>query len=609
MNERLDWLREKTYLLTTSPGVYQMKDKTGHIIYIGKAKNLRNRVSSYFAKTPNHTPKVAKMVENVYDYDFIVTTSEYEALVLECSMIKQHSPKYNILLKDDKGYSYIRISPPPYSRITAELQKPSSGTLLGPYTSSFVAKQAAAEAGRAFMLPTCKRVFPRDIGKGRPCLNYQIKRCMGVCTGKISEAEYAEIIKEAEDFIRNGSEASVERLTAQMNEAAENLEFELAAKLRDRISAISRAADSQNIIAEKLPDTDAVAIARNNGEACAAVIMYRCGRLFDRAEYFLGEDDTESAMLEDFVTQYYSGGREIPRNIVLGTEVQDREDIEHLLRDRSGRAVDVMCPRRGRFMRLAKIAKSNAEEYLSIRVGRTAAEISALETLAKMLGLKKTPLYIESYDISNLGSADMVAGMIVFENGRPCKKMYKRFSIKENLVQNDLACMQEVLRRRFRHYLDPEETDEGFKRLPDLILLDGGRNQLAAVNEVLWEMDIEVPVFGMVKDNNHRTRAITADGGEISISETKAAFMLVTRIQDEVHRFAITYQRKKHRRSSFELGITSIKGIGEKRAIKLLTAFKTTEALKNASVEEIAKAAGISENAAKEVYDFVQNSM
>ena len=614
MNERLDYLREKTYLLTTAPGVYQMKDKDGHIIYIGKAKNLRNRVSSYFAKTPNHTPKVAKMVENVYDYDFIVTNSEYEALVLECSMIKQHSPKYNILLKDDKGYSYIRISPPPFSKITAELQKPSSGELMGPYTSSFVTKQTVLEANRVFMLPSCHKKFPRDIGKGRPCLNYHIKRCMGVCMGNISEEEYADIINEAKEYMQSGSEASVERMTEQMNDAAERLDFEAAAKLRDRINAVSRAADSQNIITEQLPDTDAVAIARNGGEACAAVIMYRGGRLFDRAEYFLGEefsvdDDGESSMIEDFLAQYYSGMREIPRNIVLGTPADNTDDLERLFRERSGRAVDVMNPKRGRFMRLAEIAKSNAEEYLSIRVGRTAKEIAALEELAGMLGLKETPLYIESYDISNLGSSDMVAGMIVFENGRPCKKMYKKFSIKENLVQNDLACMQEVVRRRFTHYLDPEETDEGFKRLPDLILLDGGPNQLAAVNEVLWELDIDVPVFGMVKDNNHRTRAIASDGGEISISETRSAFLLATKIQDEVHRFAITYQRKKHRKSSFELGITKVRGIGEKKAVKLLTKFKTVENLRNATVEEIAEAAGVGKNTAQEVYEFVQNNL
>lgn len=609
MNPRLEYLHEKTMLLTTAPGVYQMKDEAGHIIYIGKAKNLRNRVSSYFAYTPNHTPKVAKMVENVYDYDFIVTNSEYEALVLECSMIKQHTPKYNILLKDDKGYSYIRISPPPYSRITAELQKPDSGELLGPYTSSFVARQTAAEAGRVFKLPTCRKVFPRDIGKGRPCLNYHIKRCMGVCMGNISEEEYAKIIAEATDYMKSGSEESVKRMTEQMNEAAENLEFERAAMLRDRINAVMGAADNQVIISEKLPDTDAVAIARNSGEACAAVIMYRGGRLFDRAEFFLGEEENEAVMMDEFVSRYYSDRHDIPRNIVLGTPVEDIEELQRLFREKSGRAVDVMNPQRGRFMRLAELAKANAEEYLSIKVGRTAKEISALEELARMLGLEKTPLYIESYDISNLGSSDMVAGMVVFENGRPCKKMYKKFSMKENKTQNDLACMQETVRRRFSHYLDPEERDEGFKRLPDLILLDGGQNQLSAVNEVLWEMGIKVPVFGMVKDNNHRTRAITSDGGEISISETRSAFLLVTRIQDEVHRFSIGYQRKKHRKSAFELGITKIKGIGEKKAAKLLTAFKTTEALKKATAEEIAAAAGISQSVAQEVYEFVQNDL
>lgn len=609
MNERLDYLREKTALLTCAPGVYQMKDSTGHIIYIGKAKNLRNRVSSYFARTPNHTPKVAKMVEQVYDYDFIVTKSEYEALVLECSMIKQHSPKYNILLKDDKGYSYIRISPPPYSRITAEKQKPKSGEVLGPYTSSFVAKQTVDEVNRVFMLPSCKRVFPRDIGKGRPCLNHHIKRCMGVCLGNISQEEYARIVAEAEGFIRNGAGASVERMREQMERAAEALDFELAARLRDRIAAVGKAADSQNIIAEKLPDTDAVAIARNNGQVCAAVIMYRGGRLFDRGEYFLGDDDSEEALTEDFITQYYSSGREIPRNIVLGSDIESTENVQELFRSRCGHAVDVLTPKRGRYMRLAEIARANAEEYLAVKVGRTAKEIAALEQLADILGLKNTPEFIESYDISNLGSDDMVAGMVVFENGRPAKKYYKKFAIKENVTQNDLACMQEVIRRRFKRYLDPAETDEGFKRLPDLILLDGGHNQLAAVNQTLDELDISLPVFGMVKDNNHRTRAIAANGGELSISETKAAFLLVTRIQDEVHRYAISYQRKKHRRSAFELGITKVKGIGEKKAAKLLTAFRTADNLKKATVEEIAAAAGVAKNVAEEVYEFVQNSL
>ncbi len=604
-NPRLEYLREKTYLLTQSPGVYQMKDETGHIIYIGKAKNLRNRVSSYFAKTPNHLPKVAAMVENVYDYDFIVTKSEYEALVLECSMIKEHSPKYNILLKDDKGYSYIRISPPPFSRITGELQKPETGELLGPYTSSFVARRTAEEVSQVFRLPDCKRVFPRDIGKGRPCLNYHINRCMGVCLGKISADEYAKIIEEAKEYIKTGSQLSVERMTAEMEQAAEELDFERAALLRDRINAVRRAADDQNIIEENLPDSDVVALARNSGDACAAVIMYRGGRLFDRAEYFLGQEAAEDAMLEEFITQYYTGMREIPRNVVVPGLGDTSAEIELLLRERSGHTVDIIVPQKGRYMRLAEIAKRNAEDYMSIKVGRTGREINALEDLAKLLGLEKTPLYIESYDISNLGSVDMVAGMIVFENGRPSKKHYKRFSIKENLIQNDVACMQEVLRRRFSHYLDENETDEGFRRLPDLILLDGGDNQLHGVKKVMAEMGIDLPIFGMVKDNNHRTRAITSSGGEISISQTMSAFMLVTRIQDEVHRFSITYQRSKHRKSSVATGFTSVKGIGVKKAQALLEKFRTDERLRAASAEEIASAIKVPMSVAEELYSYV----
>ncbi|MBP0954608.1 MAG: excinuclease ABC subunit UvrC [Oscillospiraceae bacterium] len=609
MNPRLDYLREKTSLLTTSPGVYQMKDEGGNIIYIGKAKNLRNRVSSYFARTPNHTPKVASMVANVYDYDFIVTHSEYEALVLECSMIKQHSPKYNILLKDDKGYSYICISEPPYSRITAELKKPEKGEILGPYTSSFVAKKAVEEVNRVFALPTCRRVFPKDIGKERPCLNYHIKQCMGVCMGKISPEEYEAVIREAVDYIRSGSAQSVERMTQEMNAAAEALDFERAAQLRDRIRAVQRAADSQSIIEEELPDTDVIGLAKNGGEAVASVIMYRNGRLVDRAEFFLGQEDADDVLMEGFVTGYYQGAREIPRNVLLSVPTEDMQDLEAYLREKADRAVDVSCPQRGRLKRLAEIASANAEEYLSIKVGRSSKEIAALEDLAKLLGLEKTPLYIESYDISNLGSADIVAGMIVFENGRPAKKYYKRFSMKENTSQNDVACMQETLTRRFTHYLDPDETDEGFKRLPDLILLDGGDTQLHAVMEVMARLRIDVPLFGMVKDSNHRTRAITSKGGEIGISHTMNAFMLVTRIQDEVHRYSITYQRSKHRKTNLDLGLTSIKGIGKKKAVKLLTEFKTKERLKAATVEEIARTAGVNPDTAAQVAEYIKNNV
>lgn len=609
MNERLPYLREKTAKLTTSPGVYRMRDKSDTIIYIGKAKNLRNRVTSYFRENPDHTPKVAKMVSHVYDYDFIVTDSEYEALVLECSLIKQNQPKYNILLKDDKGYSFIKISEEEYPRITAEMQKSGRGTFLGPYTSTFVTKQAVEEANKVFSLPTCRRVFPRDFGKYRPCLNFHIKQCMGLCSGKISKDEYGKIVEQAVSYIKNGSEASVEMLTEQMNKVAEELDFELAAKLRDRISAIKRAADNQKIIAEDMRDTDIIAAAQNGENVCAAVLMYREGRLFDRGEYDLGDLDSAENMLEDFVLQYYSNPKKIPREIITEEELPNAEIVERLLREKCGHAVTISSKKRGKGLRLIMMAKANANDSLAIKVGRTGKEIAALEALGKLLGLPEPPKYIEAYDISNLGSSSMVAGMVVFENGRPLKKAYKKFSIKETAIQNDYASMREVLERRFKHYSDENETDEGFNRMPDLILLDGGKGQVNAVEPILREMGITVPLFGMVKDNNHRTRAIATSGAEISISGTKAAFMLVTRIQDEVHRFSITYQRGKHRKQSYEMGITKIKGIGEKKAQKIFTAFKTREELKKASAEEIAKAAGVNIELAKEIWEYVQNEM
>ncbi len=609
MNERLPYLREKTAKLTLSPGVYRMRDKGGNIIYIGKAKNLRNRVTSYFRENPDHTPKVAKMVSHVYDYDFIVTDSEYEALVLECSMIKQHMPKYNILLKDDKGYCYIKISDGEYPRITVEMKKGGSGTFLGPYTSTFVAKQAVEEANKVFMLPTCKRVFPRDIGKYRPCLNHHIKQCMGVCTGCVSKEEYADIVRQAVSYIQNGSEASVEELTAHMEKAAEELDFELAARLRDRISAIKRAADRQKIISDDMRDTDIIAMAQNSETSCAAVLMYRGGRLYDRAEYDLGAPDSEENMLEDFVLQYYSDPSKIPREILTEEELPNAEAVERFLREKCGRAVDLSSKKRGKGLRLIMMAKSNASDSLAIKVGRTGKEIVALEALGKILGLPEPPRYIEAYDISNLGSSSMVAGMVVFENGRPLKKAYKKFSIKETQIQNDYASMREVLERRFKRCLDENETDEGFNRLPDLILLDGGKGQVNAVEPILREMGVTVPIFGMVKDNNHRTRAIATSGSEISISGSQSAFMLVTQIQDEVHRFSITYQRSKHRKQSCETGLTKIKGIGEKKAQKLFTAFKTREEFKKATPDEIAKAAGINAELAEQVYEFVQNEL
>lgn len=603
-NSRLPYLRDKTSKLTQKPGCYIMKDKSDKIIYIGKAKNLKNRVTSYFRKGQDHLPKVWKMVSHVYDYDFIVTDSEFEALVLECSLIKQYTPKYNILLKDDKGYSYIKVTKEDYPRITAVLQKGNDNAeYIGPYTSSFAVKQAVIEANKVFMLPTCSRVFPRDFKKARPCLNHHIKQCSGVCQGNISKEEYQATIKQAIEYIMNGSSQSIERLKQEMEAAAEELNFELAAKLRDRIAAIEKAAENQKIVDINVKDTDIIAISQNSEMACASVLMYRGGRLFDKADFFLGEKEDQAKMREDFILRFYSNKDFIPKEILLDEEINDGEILEKWLRKKANHAVSISTPKRGALLRLTTLAKSNASEYLSIKVGRTGKEIIALEELAKALNLSKPPKFIECYDISNLASADMVAGMVVFENGRPCKKFYKKFSIKTVDQQNDYACMCEVLQRRFRNYFD--KTDKGFSTLPDLIFLDGGQGHVNTITPVIREMGIDVPIFGLVKDSKHRTRAVATGGGEISLTKSRSAFNLVTRIQDEVHRYAITYQAQKHKKTSYQLEITKVKGIGDKKAMKLMTHFKTKENLKNASAEEISKVAGVNITVASELLELL----
>lgn len=603
-NPCLPYLRDKTSKLTEKPGCYIMKDSGGKIIYVGKAKNLKHRVTSYFRKGQDHLPKVWKMVSLVRDYDFIVTDSEFEALVLECSLIKQYSPKYNILLKDDKGYSYIRVSNAEYPRLTAALQKEDDGAqYIGPYISSYSVKQAVDEANRVFMLPTCTKQFPRDLGKSRPCLNCFIKQCMGVCKGEISAEDYRGVVQQAVEYIKSGSQASVERLTEQMNAAAEALDFEQAAKLRDRIAAIKKAAEGQKIVSDDLRDMDIFAVSENADRACGSVLMYRGGRLFDKYSAPLGMTDLGSAMREGFITEFYSARSEIPKDILLDEPIENTELLERYLSDKCGHRVHISVPQRGALLRLTTLAKSNASEHLSLRVGRTGKEITALEELAKALGLEKPPRFIECYDISNFGSSDMTCGMVVYENGRPCKRFYRKFAIKTVHEQNDYACMCEAVERRFKRYLDGE--DEGFSTLPDLILLDGGKGHVATVTPVVRALGINVPIYGLVKDSKHRTRAATASDHEISLTSYRRAFALVTAIQDEVHRYAITFTKARHKKNSFALGLTSVKGIGEKKAQKLMTEYKTRAALEAATEYELAKTAGVSAATAAELYKYI----
>ena len=586
MNPRLPYLREKTAKLTSSPGVYIMRRKDSSIIYIGKAKNLHNRVSSYFRENPDHTPKVAAMVSNVYDYDFIVTDSEFEALLLECSLIKQHKPKYNILLKDDKGYHYIRISDEEYPRITNEKNTKQSGKYLGPYTSGAITKEAVNEANRVFMLPTCRRKFPQDIGKGRPCLNYHIKQCMGVCRGRISAEDYRKAVDEAVEFIRSGSAQSVERMEADMNKAAEELDFEKAAVLRDRINAIKKASEKQKIINSGVESADVIGIAEYPDGLYISVLMYREDRLFDKAVFELPLPDGGEDILSHFMLQFYYKKTEIPKNIIIDHMPEESELLIEMLEEQAKRRVKLHVPQKGRQLELLRLAKNDSE-------------------LAQSLGLSKPPRYIEAYDISNLSSESMVAGMVVFEDGRPLKKAYKRFTIKEQELQNDYGSMREVLKRRLMHILTGE-GDEYFTRTPDLILLDGGKGHVNTIAPLLKELGLDIPLFGMVKDDKHRTRAIATGGREIQINELRQVFDLVTRIQDEVHRYSVSFMHSRHKKKTYSSELLTVRGIGEKKAAKLFMKYKTIANLRRATPEELAVTAGVGKDVAEELWRVIQ---
>lgn len=604
MFERLEVLRDKANRLPLCPGVYRMKDKSGGIIYIGKAKLLKNRVTSYFHAVEAHNAKTYKLVSNIDDFDFIVTETELDALVLEASLIKLHSPKYNILLKDDKGFSYIRITGGDYPRIEHSFKTDdSASTYIGPYTSGYTVKQTIEECNRIFMLPTCKKVFPRDFRKERPCLNHHIKRCMGVCLGKLTPEEYRAVLDQALSYIKNGGKESVERLTKEMEAAAENLEFERAAEIRDRIHAIERAAKTQSIQSGSNVSCDVFAVSQNRRLTSIAVVKYRKGKLIDKENYFIGDEYDEALMRSEFLLQYYGNGREIPKTILLDGETEDNALLEEYFRGLTGHKVTLSVPKRGEGLVLTTLAKSNADEYLSIRVGRTSREITALQDLAKLLGLPKTPFLIESYDISNLGEQTRVAGMITYKNGRPYKQGYRRFNIKEVAGIDDYACMQEVIRRRFTRYL---EGDESFSELPDLILLDGGAGHVNAVREVLDELGLKISLFGLVKDEKHRTRAISDGGAELQISANRSLFKLLTELQDEVHRYSIDYQRKKHKQTQYELELTRVRGIGEKKALALLKKYKTKQAIREATPEELMEAAKIGRETAEELYLYIR---
>ena len=605
MNPKMKILRKKAMSLPLLPGVYIMKNADGEIIYIGKAKALKNRVSQYFGSQNRHPIKVRKMVENVDRFDYIVTGSEFEALVLECSLIKQHSPKYNILLKDDKGYSYIRISEGEYRKISAVFNKKDDGSeYIGPYLSSYSVRQSVDAANKIFKLPQCNKVFPRDFGKSRPCLNYYISQCCGLCTGKIKKSDYDEAVDGAIAFLKGDSRDIIADLRVKMEKAAEELDFEQAAKLRDRINSIERIKKKKKVVYKSVEEQDVVATTDIEGSVCLAVLRFSNGRLFDSEHFFFDDPGDKEGMRSDFITSYYSMRDNIPKRVTVDGEVADRELLEQWLSEKKGKKVTVFVPARGEQLEIVNMCRKNAEEKLAIKKGRTGREIAVLDELKDLLGLKKTPEYIESYDISHTAGQDSVAGMIVFKGGKPYRKAYKRFSIKSFDGNDDYRAMNEVLTRRFSEYEKSKDSTEGFGKLPDLILLDGGVGQVHAVEPVLREFGLKIPLFGMVKDNRHRTRAISGDGGEIAINSKRQVFTLVSEIQNEVHRFSVAYHHQKHAKRGLSLSLTEIEGVGEKRASALLKYFKTMTAIKNAEVDELSKAPGITSAVAQNIYDY-----
>lgn len=597
-------LKQKANGLPLKPGVYIMKDQNGKIIYIGKAKALKNRVTQYFGAGNQHTPKVHKMVENVDDFEYIICDSEFEALILENSLIKQNQPKYNILLKDDKGYFYIKITDEKWKKIESSKQKDKNGEYIGPYNSGFIVNETVDQVRKIFKLPDCNRSFDK---KSKPCLNYHIGICFAPCVKQISLEEYNDIIDSAKEYIKHGefSENSIEILRNRMEEAAENLEFEKAARLRDRINAVNKLGQKQIVVSIGYKNQDVIASASFDNESCVEVLIFRNYRLTDKKHYFISGTNDKQEIYNEFLQQYYLENNDIPNRILLDTEITEFEIIEKWLSEKSNHKVTILCPKQGDGKKMVDMCLGNAAQNLADRTKRDTKEMAVLNELAELLGLSAPPKYIEAYDISNTAGENNVAGMVVFKDAKPYKKAYKRFKIKSFYGQDDYRSMAEVLDRRFGEYEKGE--DSVFSVLPDLILLDGAKGQISAVLPVLKKHNINVPVFGMVKDSKHRTRAIATSSADIDIKANRRTFTLITNIQDEVHRFAITYQQKLQSKKLLNRELTQINGIGEKKANALLKHFKTISRIKNASVTQLMEVKGINEVNAQNIRNYFDN--
>ncbi|MBU3820155.1 MAG: excinuclease ABC subunit UvrC [Candidatus Faecalibacterium intestinavium] len=606
-------LYQKACMLPMLPGVYIIRDKTDTIIYIGKAKRLRVRVSQYFREGVPHDNKVTQMIAHAFSFDVIVCQSEFEALVLEASQIKAHTPKYNILLKDDKGYSYIKITREEWPRLSFVLQKEEDGAeYIGPYTSAFAAREMAESAMDAFLLPRCGKRFPQDIGKGRPCLNAHIGKCMGVCSGKIRCEEYNQAVKNAARLIRYGKKDILKTLRQRMEEASERLEFETAALLRDQIAAITKLSAGQKVVVDPDVEMDVIALAGTPRSVCAAVLRFREGRLTDKREFVFHDTADVDAVREEFLPRYYLDDEQVPRVVAVDELPPDADALRQALSEKRGSEVQLYTPQRGDKAHLIEMAHTNAVERLARESGRYAREEKLLDELAQVLGLAAPPRWIESYDISNWGDGSSVCGMVTFRDGKPYKAGYRRFKMRTVAGTDDYASLAETMARRAAEYdkhtaLAAEGTPSGnaFGEKPDLFLMDGGKGQVSAARQALAGTALaDVPLYGMVKDDHHRTRAIVDSAGrEIAINMNRGTFTFITAIQDETHRFANEYRKQQMKKKSYSSALTELPGVGPKTAKALLTQFKTVGAVREASVEQLCQTPGVGPRMAEKIYE------
>ena len=613
-------LEEELKKLPDKPGVYIMHDKHDTIIYVGKAKVLKNRVRQYFQSSKNHSAKVVQMVSHIAYFEYIVTDSELEALVLECNLIKEHRPKYNTMLKDDKSYPFIKVTVnEAYPRVLfSRTMKHGTGKFFGPYTSAGAVKETIELLCKLYKVRTCNRRLPKDIGKERPCLNYHIGQCNAPCQGMVSEAEYRKNIESVISFLNGNYSEIINELTDKMMDCSRKLEYEEAARYRDLLNSVKQIAQKQKITADDATDRDVIACAMDAEDAVVQVFFIRQGKLLGREHFHMkvAANDSRSAILSQFMKQYYGGTPYIPNVIMTQEEIDDADVIAEWLGSRKKRKVSIITPKKGDKERMVELAHKNAlmvltkdAEKIKLEEKRTTG---AMKEIAGWLGLKNLRR-AEAYDISNTSGVESVGSMVVYEKGKPKRSDYRKFKIKSVSGPDDYACMREVLTRRFRHgmeeskELEEQEMDQeygSFTKFPDLILMDGGRGQVNIALSVLEELGIDIPVCGMVKDDNHRTRGLYYHNIELPIDTHSEGFKLITRIQDEAHRFAIEYHRSLRSKTQVKSVLDDIPGVGPARRKALMRHFKSLEEIRQASVEELMEIPEMNERTAEEIVTF-----